>query len=240
MRDKTMKWILITGSNRGIGFGLVRQYLQQSGTFIFATCRDPDRADSLRNLAASYPDRIQIAELDVTDDSTIEQAARLVQRRTDCLDVLINNAGINPPRDEQTLDSVTSETMQQVYAVNTIGPLVVTRTFIDFLRAAENPKLIMMSSQLGSLTRAHSGRSYAYCASKAALNMVMRLIAAELSQFGITTITLHPGWVQTEMGGNNARLTVDESAQGVISVIENATLQDNGEFFNWNGESLPW
>ena len=76
-----MKWILITGSNRGIGFGLVRHYLQQSGTFIFATCRNPDRADSLENLAASYPDRIQIVELDVNDDATIEQAARQVQRR---------------------------------------------------------------------------------------------------------------------------------------------------------------
>ena len=235
-----MKWILITGSNRGIGFGLVRQYLQQPGTFIFATCRDPDRADSLRNLAASYPDRIQIVELDVTDASTTEQAARLVRRRTNFLDVLINNAGINPPRDQQTLETVTPETMQSVFEVNTIGPLVVTRTFIDLLRAAENPKLIMMSSQMGSLERTHSGRSYAYCASKAALNMVMRLIAAELSQSGITTITLHPGWVQTDMGGSTARLTVEEAAQGVISVIENVTIQDNGEFFNWNGERLPW
>ena len=235
-----MKWILITGSNRGIGFGLVRQYLQQSGTFIFATCRDPDHADNLSNLAASYPDRIQIAELDVTDDSTIEQVSRLVKRKTDCIDVLINNAGINPPRDEQSLASITPEMMERVYRVNTVGPLVVTRTFVEFLRAAETPKLVMISSQLGSLTRAHSGRSYAYCASKAALNMVMRLMAAELTEYGITTITMHPGWVKTDMGGDHARLSIEESARGVISVIENMTNTDNGEFINWNGERLPW
>ncbi|MCB9452535.1 MAG: SDR family oxidoreductase [Anaerolineaceae bacterium] len=234
-----MERIFITGANRGIGLELVRQYLRRDDTRIFATARQPETAAELQALAATNPERLTILPLAVTNEAAITEAVQAVAEQVDALDIVINNAGMNPPG-IQTLDAITAETMQTVFTVNAVAPLLIARAFQGLLAKGSNPRLANVSTQVGSMTWKKSGGSYAYAASKAALNMVTRCLSADLHPAGIITIMLHPGWVQTDMGGPSASLTPEESASGIISLISGLTEADNGLFFKWNGEPHPW
>lgn len=235
-----MQRIFITGANRGIGLELVRQYLEQDTARLFATARQPASADALTALAAQYPDRLTIIRLEVTDAEAIEAAVRTVRAEADGLDALLNNAAINPPRPSQLLDNITPETMLEVLRVNVAAPLMIARAFAPLLQAGDNPRLVNFSSGLGSLERRTYGGLYAYSTSKAALNSVTRGLAVDLRPQGITVIALHPGWVQTDMGGENAALTPQEAVAGVRQVIAGLTAADNGRFYQWNGEIVAW
>lgn len=233
-----MTTILITGANRGIGLELVRQYLDRPDIRILATCRQPEQAAALQTLAQKQPDRVIIVPLDVSDPASVQTAAQLVAAQTDALDVLINNAGINRPGSEQTLTTMDADVMTHILRVNTVGPLLVVQAFVDLL--ADNAKILNVSSQMGAFTAGLPSGSYGYRASKAGLNMITRCMASDLGPRGITTITLHPGWVQTDMGGPNASITTQESAAGLIALADRITPKDNGDFFNWNGEHHVW
>jgi NAD(P)-dependent dehydrogenase (short-subunit alcohol dehydrogenase family) len=234
-----MERIFITGANRGIGLELVRQLLQQDDTLIFATARQPEAAAALQELAAANPERLTVIPLEVTDEAAIAQAVQAVSGRVDGLDILINNAGINPPG-IQSLADITVETMQTVFTVNAVAPLLVARAFQGLLTKGDRPRLVNISTQVGSMTWKTSGGAYAYAASKSALNMVTRCLSADLRPAGIITIMLHPGWVQTDMGGVHAALTPEESASEIIRLISGLTDAQNGLFFKWNGEPHPW
>ena len=234
-----MQRILITGGNRGIGLGLVRQYLAR-GEWVFATARQPQAATELQNLRQQYPDTLSIVQLEVTDAVSITASVEAVRAQTDALDILINNAGINPDRPQQNFGKVKAEAMLHVLNVNAVAPLMVVQAYHDLLTAGTNPCLVNVSSQMGSLTRKTSGGEYSYCTSKAALNMVTRALAGDLRGAGVITITVHPGWVQTDMGGSHATLTPQESALGMLDLIDNLSAQDNGGFFNWNSQPHPW
>lgn len=235
-----MQRVLITGANRGIGLALVRVFLEKPETQIFALCRTPQDAVDLRALAAEYSERLVILALDVTDDASIVAAAQAVAGQVDGLDVLINNAGINLPSEQQSLKGITSETMHRVFAVNTVGPLMVAQAFADLVRNGDHPRIINITSGLGSLTHKKSGGGYAYCASKAALNMVARALAGDLGLRGVVVVTLDPGWVKTDMGGTGAQLEPVESATGIMNVCDGLTADDNGKYFLYNGEEIPW
>ena len=116
----------------------------------------------------------------------------------------------------------------------------VTAQFVDLLRRGSTPKLLNISSQLGSLRRARADGLYSYNASKAALNMITRMLALDLERDGITVVTIHPGWVQTDMGGSQATVTVPDSAAGIIRLAENLTMADTNKFFAHTGEEMPW
>ncbi|MFW5708583.1 MAG: SDR family oxidoreductase [Chloroflexota bacterium] len=236
-----MEYVLITGANRGIGLELTRQYIKHnSSVFVFATCRDPQSATELNTLAQDHTDRVEILKLDVTETEMINATCEQVSQRTDVLDVLINNAGVFFRRDEQRFGQVTTGIMMDTLRVNTVAPLMITQAFADHLRRSSKPRVINISSQLGSIERKRSGGQYAYCTSKAALNMVTRALAGDLGHDGVIAVTMHPGWVQTDMGGSAASLEAEESAQGMITVIDGLSTEDNGTFLSWDGSSLPW
>jgi NAD(P)-dependent dehydrogenase (short-subunit alcohol dehydrogenase family) len=235
-----MTGILITGANRGIGLGMVRECLRRESYTVYATCRQPDEAADLHDLKSTHGDRLHIVQLDVTDGDSIAGAVETVRQHTDALDVLVNNAGVNLPGQQQTFDSMTADKMLSMFRVNVAGPLLVTRAFLDLLKNGDDATVVNVSSQMGSLEWKNSGGYYGYSPSKAALNMVTRLFAADLKPHGITSITTHPGWVQTDMGGENANLTPEESARGMIDLIENTTPANNGGFYRWDGSEHPW
>lgn len=235
-----MTRILITGANRGIGLALAERYAALPDVRLFATCRKPAEATALKALADAYPDRVTILPLDVIDDATIAAARDAVAGVVDGLDVLINNAGINPPGKFQTLEAINAEGMLFILHVNTVGPLMVAQAFASLLRAGTNARLVNVSSQMGSLSRGMSNGYYGYRPSKAALNMVTRSLAADLRGDGVTVITLHPGWVQTDMGGPNADINTDESADGIVRLVDGLTLDNTGAFFRWDGSEHPW
>jgi NAD(P)-dependent dehydrogenase (short-subunit alcohol dehydrogenase family) len=232
-----MKRFLITGSNRGIGLALVRASLAR-GDRVFATCRRPDEAEELHALAAEHGDRLTILRLDVTDEETIEASVEGVQSEEDGLEVLVNNAGISPSGER--LGRLDAETMLHTFHVNAVGPMLVSQAFLELLRSGDDPKIVNISSQLGSLTRKSSGGRYSYCSSKAALNMLTRALAFDLRSDGIVVLAMHPGWVRTDMGGSGAPVAPAESAQGIQRVADGLTMSDSGAFYTYQGREVPW
>ncbi len=236
-----MQHILITGANRGIGLELTRQYLQIADIHIIATCRNPEDATHLKSLVRVHPERLTILPLDVTNTEHIATVVQTLQQRMNKLDILINNAGINPTdKNTRRLGELEGAAIQEVLYTNAIAPLLFTQACVELLKNGANPRVVMVSSQMGSLDWTKSGGAYAYRMSKAAMNMAARTLAMDLRAHNITTITLHPGWVQTDMGGSGADIPTPESAAGIIQVLQKLTPADNGKFFKWNGEPHHW
>lgn len=233
-----MQKILITGSNRGIGLALVKEYLSRGNVQIFATCRNPDKAEELQKLAADNP--VIVIPLDVNDEESITASVNLVKQNTDSLDLLINNAGINPREDSvRHFGSLKASNIEHVLTSNSISPLIVTQAYVPLLKKGNHPRVVMVSSQMGSIARAGSS-SLAYRMSKAAMNMSAKVLSQILASEGITVITTHPGWVQTDMGGSSAPVRPVDSAAGLAEVIGGLSAADNGKFFNYTGEEIPW
>jgi NAD(P)-dependent dehydrogenase (short-subunit alcohol dehydrogenase family) len=221
--------VLITGANRGIGLEYARQ-LSEKGYTVIGTARTPGEADELDVVA----DRIE--PLDVADPASVAALAERLKGVP--IDILINNAGIFDRRDV-TIDKVDFEVLELTFAVNTLGPLRVTQALLPNLRAGQRKIVIGMSSQLGSIERSN-GRWYAYRSSKSALNQINKILSEELGPEGFVFTVLHPGWVRTDMGGPSATYTPEESVRGLIAVIEGLGPEDNGRFYDFQGEPIPW
>jgi NAD(P)-dependent dehydrogenase (short-subunit alcohol dehydrogenase family) len=238
-----MQRIFITGAGRGIGLELTRQYLQR-GDRVLAGCRSPERAPALSALLEQHGGRLSVIPLEVTDTNSIVEAVRHASREVDGLDVLINNAAINPgdghtmgPDGQPLLDASRTG---EILHVNSVAPVVVAQSFLALLRAGANPRVVNISSGAGSLTGKTGGGDYSYAASKTALNMFTRVLAGNLRGEGVTAVMIGPGWVKTDMGGPNADLEPSESARGLLAVIDRLTLSDSGRFLRYDGSEAPW
>jgi NAD(P)-dependent dehydrogenase (short-subunit alcohol dehydrogenase family) len=238
-----MEQILITGSNRGIGLGLVKEYMHRGETHTFATCRNPRQAKELNHLAETHPEQVTVIQLDITDKKSIRKSVEAVKKKADKLDVLINNAGVNIKGVDgaNSIRTLTADKVTEVISTNAVWPLLVTQAYLDLLIAAgDNSRIVMMSSQMGSMELALASVVNAYGMSKAAMNYTVPSLAAELKADNITVVAMHPGHVSTDMGGESADLSSIESAQAMINVIEDLTPEQSGQFLNWKGESMPW
>ena len=238
-----MLHILVTGANRGLGLEFTCQYLER-GEQVYAGCRQPAAATALRALQARYPQRLSIVTLDVADTNTIQALHQVVQSQTDRLDVLINNAGIyssgGSDEPSEQLGKLTCEDALTVLRVNAVGPLLVAQQCLGLLKAGEHAKIINISSGYGSVSGNSGGFPYYYSASKAALNMFMRSLAADAKRWGITTVLLDPGWVRTDMGGPGAPMTPEKAARSMIRLIDSLTPRHNGRFLDRQGHDQAW
>ncbi|MGJ3240291.1 MAG: SDR family oxidoreductase [Anaerolineae bacterium] len=233
-----MQSILITGSNRGIGLALVEAYLAQADVHVFATCRDPQSAEALQTLAQDHP--LTVIALDINDPQSIAQAVEQVSAQTDHLDVLINNAGIYPRSPaHETVGELTHDALSHVITTNAVSPVIVTQAFEPLLQAADAPRVAMISSQMGSITRARA-HGLSYRMSKAAMNMGATVLAEHWTGADILVVILHPGHVATDMGGNSAPVTPADSAQGMIQIITALTAEQSGQFYDYTGADMPW
>lgn len=225
----------ITAGNRGIGLEFVRQLLDR-GDDVITTARPPDEADELQALADEHGDRLQVVALDVTDPQTVAAAAEAVGDRP--IDLLINNAGRlsrGGSPDDFDFDQIEAD-----FKVNAMGTLRVIEALLPNVRKGESPKIVNVTSKMGSISDNESGGSYAYRMSKCALNMATRSLAVDLAGDGIVTVVIHPGWVQTRMGGANALISTEKSVSNMLDVIERAGPDDSGEFYEWSGEHVRW
>jgi NAD(P)-dependent dehydrogenase (short-subunit alcohol dehydrogenase family) len=238
-----MEHILFTGANRGLGVEFTRQYLER-GAHVFAGCRQPAAASSLHHLQARFSQRLSIVALDVANADAIRTAHDTVHAQSESLDVLINNAAIYSSRGSdgplERLGNLSFEDALTVLRVNAVGPLLVAQQFLGLLRAGRRAKLINISSGYGSVSANTTGFPYYYSASKAALNMFMRSLAADTKRWGITTVLLDPGWVSTDMGGPGAPLVPQEAVAAMIRVIDALTPRYNGRFLTWRGDEQDW
>lgn len=226
-----MATLLITGANRGIGLEMTRQALG-NGDRVHACCRRPDDAQALRALEGD----LHVHALEVTDPA---QIAALAQTIDEPIDYLVHNAGIMKDR-ETGFGSVPVEGMVESFRVNSIAPLKLTEALVDHVARSDRKVVAVVTSLMGSLTDNTSGGYYAYRSSKAAVNMVVRCLAIDLRPRGVAAILLHPGWVRTDMGGQMAPLSVEESAGGLLRVLAGTTLEESGRFFKFDGAAMPW
>lgn len=234
-----MYTVLITGSNRGIGLALAQTYAQR-GARVLATCRTPSSADDLQALAEKHADQVTILALDVTDTDAIATCVSQVSQTVDVVDVLINNAGIYPKAPAHTqLGALEADAFSQVLNVNSVAPIMMTQACLPLLRESENPRVVMVSSQMGSIERSGSS-GFSYRVSKAAVNMAAKVLSNMLRAEDITVITTHPGHVATDMGGASAPVNPIDSAAGLANVIDGLTIDDTGCFYDYRGDSLPW
>ncbi|QRN99173.1 SDR family oxidoreductase [Archangium violaceum] len=226
--------IVITGANRGIGLELVRQYLAR-GDSVHAGVRTPEQAPELTALVEPSGGRLRINPCDVALETSVRAFAASV---TEPVDLLINNAGMrNRPDGLEELDL---DGAARTFQVNALGPLRVTHALLPMLRRSRGAKIANMSSGLGSIDDNTSGGAYGYRMSKAALNMASRSLAQDLRDEGIIAVVLSPGWVRTDMGGEDAPTPVSESVAGLLGLIDRLTLQDSGSFFGFRGERIAW
>jgi len=230
--------ILVTGANRGLGLEFVRQYLD-AGAVVFAGCRAPEDAEALQQLVPDHADRLAVCPLDVRDIASIDAVVDHIESHGDRrLDVLVNNAGTSPRGEE--FSNIRAGDMLEVLRVNTVAPLIVAQRCHALLARSARPRIANVSSSMGSLARKDYGRHYSYASGKAALNMITRAEACDLANDGIVVVSLHPGWVRTDLGGPNADLSPEKSVQGLIGVIDRLEPKDSGKFLTWQGEEHPW
>lgn len=232
--------VVVTGANRGLGLELTRQYAAR-GDEVWAGCRSPEMATALRGLS-----NVTALPLDVVDPPSIQAFGESVGRETDRIDLLINNAGASglafgADGDHSGVLELAPEHFHAQVEVNAVGPMMVSRALLPRLRAAGSAVIVNVSSQLGSLALgAQMQRDIGYNASKAALNMVTVALAGTLGPEGVIAVAIHPGWVQTDMGGAEAPLTAEVSAAAILTTVEGLTAADNGRFLTWTGETHPW
>lgn len=232
-----MQRILVTGANRGLGLEFTRQLLAR-GDRVIAACRNPGRALKLTELAAAYPGRLHVLPLDLNKERSIAGLANETGMLTDALDVLVNNAGVLVSGERY--GELAAHTFADTFATNTIGPLLLTQALTPPLARGAAARVINLSSDLGSLADTKALHSPSYAVSKAALNMVTRLTAAELGARGIIVVSMNPGWVRTDMGGAHAPLEAQAAVAAMLGVIDALKLDDAGRFLDYTGADVAW
>jgi NAD(P)-dependent dehydrogenase (short-subunit alcohol dehydrogenase family) len=235
-----MPAVLITGANRGIGLELARQYIGRGWAVIAVSRGSSDPLEAL-----SESGQLQSHRLDLTDDTALKALAESLQGQT--IDVLVNNAGtmgwqnfaelgINAGR----FGTFNREEWHQILDINLCTPMRLIELLIENLAASNNGRIVNISSVVSSMALNRVGGMYAYRASKAAINSITQSLAVDLASRNIIVVALHPGFVRTDMSGPVASIDPDESAAGVIKVIDELAPEMSGRLVAWNGDLMPW
>ena len=231
-----MAHALVSGANRGLGLEFVRQLLAR-GRRVIAACRQPGKAIELTRLAGEHPGHLMVLPLLLPETRSIAELARTVEAMDLHVDLLINNAGLSIAGER--FGTVEIEGLRSAFGANAAGPLLLTQALApSFVDAA---RVVNITSELGSIAQTTSVYTPSYAISKAALNMATRLLSIALAeQGGTVVVALSPGWARTDMGGDNAPLSVQASVAAMLRVIDGLGQADNGKFLSHDGAELPW
>jgi NAD(P)-dependent dehydrogenase (short-subunit alcohol dehydrogenase family) len=229
--------VVITGANRGLGLELARAFAAH-GDAVIAGCRNPAGASELDAVTD------QVHAVDMGDRQSIDAFVSAIGDQT--VDVLVNNAGLdarNLGADDSERDVLVQSPDHIVgqFEVNAVGPLLLARGLLPQLRRAATPRIVNVSSQVGSMEVGRNmGRDVGYSVSKSALNMVTVKLAARLHDEGIVVIALHPGYLRTSMGGAAAAMDPDDAARQIVTLVDGLSIADSGSFRRWDGTIHPW
>jgi NAD(P)-dependent dehydrogenase (short-subunit alcohol dehydrogenase family) len=225
-----MPTALVTGANRGLGIEFVKA-LRRRGYDVIAAARRPEEAKTLAQPG------VRVVQLDVAEEKSIEALA--AQLRGVPIDVLVNNAGVTDPEDKK-IEGLSFGAFERVFAVNVFGLAVLTKALLPNLRAGGQKKVLNISSQLGSIHDAIPGFSYAYSASKAAMNMITARMSRDLLRDKFTVVSFCPGWNKTDMGGPDAPLDPADSVEKLMTVADRLTPDDSGKYLRIDGSAIPF
>jgi len=228
--------ILVTGANRGIGLEMVKIAVSKRW-HVFACCRNPHESTKLNEVASMSAGLVSVKILDVSDRAQIQALA--YELRNDCIDILINNAGVYG-ESNGSLGDFEDDDWLNTFKINTIAPLRVAEAFVEHVACSQKKLIATMSSKMASMEDNTSGGSYVYRSSKAATNAVVKSLSLDLAPKGITCVALHPGWVKTDMGGPNAEITTRQCVTQLFDILENCSAKDTGKFIDVDGSVVPW
>ncbi|KAK9696984.1 hypothetical protein RND81_08G008100 [Saponaria officinalis] len=252
---------MVQGASRGIGLEFVKQLLEKDQRgHVVATCRNPDKSTGLHDLKSRYTDRLNILNMDVTVESTIEATANSVRETYGHLNLLVNSSGIlsipGVIHPETSLTKLHKSAMLLAYEVNAVGPILVIKHMWPLLKAGggtgttrEGAVVASLSARVGSITDNHLGGWHSYRASKTALNQLTKTVSVELARKKdpIICLLLHPGTVDTDLSRpfqknvpQGKLFTREFCVNKLLSIIDGAKIQDNGKFFAWDGQEIPW
>lgn len=234
--------IFVTGGSQGIGLEFTRQFLQL-GERVYTGSRKPEKSLGLQSLKEEFGDHLVSFQLDVGEEEARSSLKRSLHGYTSHIDLLINNAGILSGNEKsmEAFGDITQEDLSRTFLVNSIAPLMMVQGLLPYLAESPNAVVVNITSDNGSISMRRSGGKYGYCASKAALNMMTKILSFDLKDHGIIVIALHPGWVQTPMTRfEDAPLSPLESVQGMIGVIDSLRLEDSGKFLDWRRKDVHW
>ena len=234
---------LVTGANRGIGLESVRQLLA-GGHRVVATCRQPGRATALNTLAGEHPGRLHVLPLDVAEPKSHAELVRELplvlegEAAPGRIELLLNNAGVL--HSGERFGTLTADNFEDSFRTNALGPLLLTQALAPLL--ADGARVVNLSSRLGAITLAARFGTPSYNISKAAQNMatVMLARALEAEARGLVVVAISPGWVRTEMGGEDAEVAVEDAVAGILRIASRLEATDNGRFLDWEGKFVPW
>ncbi|KAH9746402.1 NAD(P)-binding Rossmann-fold superfamily protein [Citrus sinensis] len=260
----SVKWkggvSLVQGASRGIGLEFAKQLLEKNDKgCVIATCRNPNGATGLLDLKNRFPERLDVLQLDLTVESTIEASAKSIKEKYGCLNLLINASGIlsipNVLQPETTLNKVEKSSLMLAYEVNAVGPILVIKHMSPLLKVGgtgiERDVAVVanLSARVGSIGDNRLGGWHSYRASKAALNQLTKSVSVEFGRKKdpVICILLHPGTVDTDLSRPFQRnvpegklFTKEFSVQKLLNIINNIKSHDNGKFFAWDGQEIPW
>lgn len=233
----------VTGADRGVGLSLTQELLSQ-GTRVFAG-KYLGELDLLDKLSAEYPETLHVLDLDVGSDESVRAVKESICEHTDHLDILINNAAVLGDIQATALDSIDLQEVQDVFNINTLGPLRMSQSLLPLLLKGERKLIANISSEAGSIEACDRASWFAYCMSKSALNMESQLIHNGIKDIGGQVLVIHPGWVQTFMQGQldeGALLTPEESARHIIQLLlrSDEYKGEHAVFMDYTGQLLPW
>jgi NAD(P)-dependent dehydrogenase (short-subunit alcohol dehydrogenase family) len=234
MPSKTNLKALVVGASRGIGLGLARELVDR-GWAVTATVRDSAKAPELKALADAADGALTI---EVVDTAVATSAETLRDRlKGEVFDAVVVNAGVGGP--DKSTRTVSDEDFSALFITNALAPVRLAELLVESVRP-QSGVIGLMTSQLGSVEGAAAGGMELYRGSKAALNSLTRSFAARHRDKGLAVLSLHPGWVRTDMGGPGADIDVETSVKGIADVIDRAREDRRDGFFNYKGETLPW
>lgn len=227
--------VLLIGASRGLGHAMADEFLKK-GWHVVGTVRGGGRRTLLHDLADAYPDRVEIETLDITQPEEIRTLHERLSDRT--FDILFVNAGTTNPHPTQTIGEVSTEDFVNLMITNALSPMRVVESLSDLVPAAG--LIGIMSSGQGSIADNESGQREVYRASKAALNQSMRSFAARQVASSRAMVLMAPGWVRTELGGPEGRLSIEESVPGVVNVLLTKLGRPGLEYLDYRGRTVRW
>jgi NAD(P)-dependent dehydrogenase (short-subunit alcohol dehydrogenase family) len=230
-----VKTALITGANKGIGREVTRQ-LAAKGFHVFVGARNAKAGRKAADEIAKHSGNATFLEMDVADNDSVTAAVREFSKIASHLDVLVNNAGVVVDGDDAILE-ISDELLRETLETNTLGALRVTRAFAPLLRKSKAPRVINVSSSSGQLTGGADGWAPAYSISKTALNGATSQLAPALPKFAVNSVC--PGWVRTDMGGEDASRSVEEGADTIVWLASEAPQDLTGKFLR-DRKKIPW
>ncbi|MFX0061733.1 MAG: SDR family NAD(P)-dependent oxidoreductase [Candidatus Hermodarchaeota archaeon] len=230
--------ILITGTNRGLGFSLTKIFLEKKD-IVFTLNRTLNT--NLKELNEKFKDNLFIFKVDVTNEAKIQNIVQKISKITSSIDILINNAAVHLEEPAPDLGEINLEIIKKTFEINSIAPLNVINNFIELVKNSDIKLIVNISSEAGSISNCRREREYGYCMSKVALNMMSQILQNRLKNEEIKVLAIHPGWFSSKMGGEEAPITPDDAAKNVARIIlKDWTLNDPIFIDSKTGDRMNW